>query len=83
MREMRELQLIYDSDCHPYFNPDLFCRKEDYERWLSVEKDALGSIIRNQEKYVKADVSSFPKEVLLVNKNKHLWFKILLVKLFR
>ena len=83
MREMREIQLIFDSDCHPYFNTDLFYQKQDYERWLSMEKKALGSIIRDQEKYVKADISSFPKEPPLVNKNTHLWFKILLVKLFR
>jgi hypothetical protein len=80
---MRELQLIFNSECHPYFNADLFRRREDYERWLSMEKGALENIIRDQEKYVKADVSSFPNEVPLVNKDKHVWFKILLIKLFR
>jgi hypothetical protein len=81
VKEMRELQLIFDSECHPYINADLFLRREDYDRWLSMEKVALENIIRDQQKY--AAVTSFPKEPPLVNKNKHLWFKILLVKLFR
>ena len=80
---MRDLQLIHDSECHPYYKPDLFRRKEDYNKWLNLEKDALATIIRNQEKKIKGDLPAYPNGIPLINKDKHTWYKILLVKLFR
>ena len=83
VREMRELQLIIDSECHPYFNPNLFRRREDYKKWLVMERRALEDIIRDQEKYIKGDIPSYPSDIPLVNKDKHAWYKRLLVQLFR
>lgn len=83
VNEMRELELIYDQECHRYYNVDLFRRREDYERWLQMERSALTNIIRDQEKYIKAEVKSYPNEPPLTYKDKHSWFRMLLEKLFR
>lgn len=83
MREMRDLELIFDSEYHPYLNADLFTQREDYEKWLIVEKAALANIIRVQGKYVKSKAVPYPTEVPWENKSEHFWFKILVAKLFR
>ena len=83
VEEIRELELIYDHECHPYYNVDLFRRREEYERWLQMEKVDLADIIRDQEKYIKAEVKCYPNEPPLTYKDKHPCVKVLLNKLFR